>query len=154
MSDEGNEAGQGDDIGDERWRTGAEMLTDVYQGMVPVVPAGHMEFSDIMVRDLFGGIWTREQLDVGQRRLIVMGVIAAVGGPGTWKLQCKSAIKRGELTAEQVREVLIQATPYVGYPRAVELVGVTEEAISECRREAAEADAEAESGPETSGNTG
>ena len=130
-----------DETSDEKWRIGAEKLQDVYQGNVSVVPPGLMDFSDIMTRDLFGGIWTREQLDVGQRRLIVMGVIAAIGGPNTWKLQCKSALKRGELTEEQVREVLIQATPYVGYPRAAEFVGTTEEAISECRREAADADA-------------
>ncbi len=136
------------DIDDERWKRGAEKIADVYQGMVPAVAPGLMEFSDIMIRDLFGRIWTREQLDVGQRRLIVMGVIAAIGGPNTWRLQCKSALKRGELTEEQLREVLIQATPYVGYPRAAELVGTTEEAISECRREAAEADADA--GDETS----
>ena len=78
-----------------------------------------------------------------------MGVIAAIGGPNTWKLQCKAALKRGELTEEQVREVLIQATPYVGYPRAAELVGTTEQAISECRQEAAEADADADAGNET-----
>ena len=133
-----------DDTGDEQWQRGAEKLQDVYQGMVAVAPPGLMAFSDIMTRDLFGGIWTREQLDVAQRRLIIMGVIAAIGGPNTWKLQCKSALKRGELTEEQVREVLIQATPYVGYPRAAELVGTTEQAISECRQEAADADADAD----------
>ncbi len=141
-----------DNAEDEKWQIGAEKLQDVYQGVVSVVPPGLMDFSDIMTRDLFGGIWTREQLDVGQRRLIVMGVIAAIGGPNTWKLQCKSALKRGEMTEDQVREVLIQATPYVGYPRAAELVLVTEEAINECRSEAAEAEAEADS--ETGGETG
>ena len=138
-----------DNSSDEKWQIGAEKLTDVYQGMVSVVPPGLMDFSDIMTRDLFGGIWTREQLDVAQRRLIVMGAIAAIGGPNTWKLQCKSALKRGELTEEQVREVLIQATPYVGYPRAAELVGTTEEAISECRREATDAEASPDAGDET-----
>lgn len=144
-----------DSSSDEKWQVGAEKLADVYQGIVPVVPPGLMDFSDIMTRDLFGGIWTREQLDVGQRRLIVMGVIAAIGGPNTWRLQCKSALKRGELTEEQVREVLIQATPYVGYPRAAELVGVTEEAISECRQEAAEAaaDTDTDGGASDAGDT-
>ena len=126
-----------DDTVDEKWQRGAEKLQDVYQGIVAVVPPGLMDFSDIMTTDLFGGIWTRDQLDVAQRRLIIMGVIAAIGGPNTWKLQCKAALKRGDLTEEQVREVLIQATPYVGYPRAAEFVGITEQAISECRQEAA-----------------
>ena len=150
MSDAGNGSA------DERWRIGAELIADVYQGMVPAIQPGLVEFSDIMVRDLFGGVWTREQLGIGQRRLIVMGVVAAIGGPDTWKLQCKSALKRGELTEEQVREVLIQATPYVGYPRAAELLGATEEAINECRSEAAAAAAAAadEADSETGDGTG
>ena len=76
----------------------------------------------------------------GQRRLIVMGIIAAVGGPNTWKIQCKAALKRGELTPEGVREVLVMATPYVGYPRAAVFTGVTEEAINEFEAEQAGGD--------------
>ena len=125
----------------EKWEQGAAKLEDVYQGIVPAIPHGFMDFADIMTEDLFGGIWTREALDVRDRRLIIMGVIAAIGGPSTWKIQCKAGLKRGDFTEEQVREVLIQATPYVGYPRAAEFVGVTEEAISEWRAET-EADAD------------
>lgn len=123
------------DTNHEKWKVGAAKLDDVYQGIVPAIPAGIMDFADIMTEDLFGGVWTREALDVRERRLIIMGVIAAIGGPSTWKIQCKAGLKRGDFTEEQVREVLIQATPYVGYPRAAEFVGVTEEAISECRAE-------------------
>lgn len=119
-----------------KWDQGAAKLDDVYQGIVPVVPHGLMDFADIMTEDLFGGIWTRDELDVRDRRLIIMGVIAAIGGTSTWKIQCKAGLLRGDFTEEQVREVLIQATPYVGYPRAAEFVGVTEEAINEARREA------------------
>ena len=143
MADHAENADQAEDTPDytpeEKWQVGAAKLEDVYQGIVPVVPRGLMDFADIMTEDLFGGVWTREALDVRDRRLIIMGVIAAVGGPSTWKIQCKAGLKRGDFTEEQVREVLIQATPYVGYPRAAEFVGVTEEAIAECRREAEEA---------------
>lgn len=129
---------QGTDASDEQWQKGADMIAEVYQGEVPAIPRGFMDFADIMTADTFGGVWTRDGLDVGQRRLIIMGVIAAIGGPNTWKIQCKAALKRGELDADQVREVLIQATPYVGYPRAAEFVGVTEEAINEVEAEQAE----------------
>jgi 4-carboxymuconolactone decarboxylase len=124
------------DTNDEKWERGAAKLDDVYQGFVPAIPKGLMDFADIMTEDLFGGVWTREALDVHDRRLIIMGVIAAIGGPSTWKIQCKAGLKRGDFTEEHVREILIQATPYVGYPRAAEFVGVTEEAIAECREEA------------------
>ena len=121
-----------------KWARGAAKLEDVYQGVVPVVPKGLMDFADIMTEDLFGAVWTRDALDVRDRRLIIMGAIAAIGGPATWKIQCLAGLKRGDFDEHQVREVLIQATPYVGYPRAAEFVGVTEEAIAEYKREAAE----------------
>lgn len=127
---------QGSRATDEQWERGADMIAEVYGDLVPVIPRGIMDFADIMTADTFGGVWSRDGLDIAQRRLIVMGVIAAIGGPATWKIQCKAALTKGELDEDQVREVLIQATPYVGYPRAAEFVGATEEAIAEVRAEA------------------
>lgn len=125
------------EVDQEKWERGAAKLEDVYQGVVPVVPQGFMDFADIMTEDLFGAVWTRPALDVRDRRLIVMGVIAAIGGQATWKIQCAAGLRRGDFTAEEVREVLIQATPYVGYPRAAEFTAITEEAIGEYEREVA-----------------
>jgi 4-carboxymuconolactone decarboxylase len=118
------------DVSDERWERGAAKMQEVYGSVVPVVPKGLMDFADIMVADCFGDVWTREGLDVGQRRLLVMGVIASLGEAETWAIQCKAAIEKGELTGDQLREVLIQLTPYIGYPRAAGLVGPTEAAIA------------------------
>jgi 4-carboxymuconolactone decarboxylase len=130
------------EVDQEKWERGAAKLEDVYQGIVPVVPAGFMDFADIMTEDLFGAVWTRDALDVRDRRLIIMGVIAAIGGSSTWKIQCLAGLKRGDFDEEQLREVLIQATPYVGYPRAAEMVGVTEEAINEYKMSLKEEESE------------
>ena len=126
------------EVDQEKWARGAAKLEDVYQGVVPVVPQGFMDFADIMTEDLFGAVWTRDALNVRDRRLIIMGVIAAIGGTSTWKIQCLAGLKRGDFDEEQLREVLIQATPYVGYPRAAEFTGITEEAIAQYNRELAE----------------
>ena len=126
------------DIDQEKWDRGAAKMADVYQDVVPVVPHGFMDFADIMTEDLFGAVWTRDALDVRDRRLIIMGVIAAIGGTSTWKIQCLAGLKRGDFDEHEVREALIQATPYVGYPRAAEFVGVTEEAIAEYKQQVAE----------------
>ncbi len=126
------------EVDQEKWARGAAKLEDVYQGVVPVVPQGFMDFADIMTEDLFGAVWSRDALDVRDRRLIIMGVIAAIGGATTWKIQCLAGLKRGDFDEEQLREVLIQATPYVGYPRAAEFTGITEEAIAEYKKALAE----------------
>ena len=113
---------------------GAEMLTKVYAGDVVVPPAGASAFADLMLEQVFAEVWTRPALPVRDRRLLIMGAIAALGEAATWKIQVRSAIKNGELTPEQARETLIQLVQYVGYPRAAGLLGATEEAIREAAK--------------------
>jgi 4-carboxymuconolactone decarboxylase len=113
---------------------GAEMLAKVYAGDVVVPPAGASAFADLMLEQVFAEVWTRPALPVRDRRLLIMGAIAALGEAATWKIQVRSAIKNGELTPEQARETLIQLVQYVGYPRAAGLLGATEEAIREAAK--------------------
>ncbi len=113
----------------DRRKRGAEMLAKVYAGDVVVPPEGQSAFADLMLEQVFAEVWTRPALTVRERRLLIMGAIAALGESLTWKIQVKAALKNGELTADQAREALLQLTQYVGYPRAAGLLGPTEEAI-------------------------
>lgn len=113
-----------------RRQRGAEMLKKVYAGDLPVPPQGASDFADLMLEQVFAEVWTRPALSVRDRRLLIMGVIAALGEAEVWRLQVRSALKNGELTAEQAREALIQLAQYAGYPRTAGLVRVTEEAIA------------------------
>lgn len=116
---------------EERWKRGAEMIAKVYAGDVVTPPRGAMPFSDLMLEQLFAEIWTREELSVKERRLVIMGIIAGMGEKDTFKIQAKSSLKNGELTAEQLREVVITVAQYAGYPRAAGILLPTEEAINE-----------------------
>jgi 4-carboxymuconolactone decarboxylase len=119
-------------MGDPKRRErGAEMMKKVYAGDVAVPPEGASAFADLMLEQLFAEVWPREQLPIRDRRLLIMGAIAALGEPMTWKIQIRAAIKNVELTPEQARETLIQLVQYAGYPRAAALIGPTEEAIKE-----------------------
>lgn len=114
----------------ERRRKGAAMMQKVYGDIVPVPPAGQSAFGDLMLEELFGEIWTREALSVRDRRLLTMGVIAALGEKAVWGIQVRAAIANGELTPEQARETLIHLAQYAGYPRVSGLLPVTEDAIA------------------------
>ncbi len=113
---------------------GAEMLTKVYAGDVVVPPEGASAFADLMLEQVFAEVWTRPALSIRDRRMLIMGAIAALGESMTWKIQVRAAIKNGELTAEQAREALLQLVQYVGYPRAAGLLGPTEEAIRDAAK--------------------
>jgi 4-carboxymuconolactone decarboxylase len=116
---------------DDRWERGAAKIKEVYAGDVVTPPKGVMAFSDVMLEQLFAEVWTRDALSMRDRRLLLLGAIAALGESMTFGIQSKAALKNGELEPEQLRECLIFLTQYVGYPRAAGLVGVIEKAIQE-----------------------
>ena len=53
----------------------------------------------------------------------------------TFKIQTKAGIKRGELTAEEIRELHLFIAQYCGYPRAAALVAPMETAIAEAQKD-------------------
>ncbi len=119
----------------ERRQRGVEKLLEVYCGDVAVLPEGTSAFFDVMVEQLFSEVWTREALSQRDRRLLLLGAIAALGEGMTFAIQTKAAIKNEEMTEEQMREVLIHLAQYVGYPRAAGLLGPMENALAEVRKE-------------------
>lgn len=116
---------------DDRWKRGAAKIKEVYAGDVVTPQRGAMAFSDLMLEQLFAEVWTREALTMRDRRLLLLGAIAALGESMTFGIQSKAALKNAELTPEQLRECLIFLTQYVGYPRAAGLIGVVEKAIQD-----------------------
>lgn len=120
---------------DDRWQRGAEKIKEVYAGAVVTAPKGAMPFSDIMLETLFAEVWTRDVLEMRDRRLILLGAIMALGENMTFEIQAKAALRNGELTPEQLREVLVFGVHYVGYPRAAPLVATIEKCIAEVAAE-------------------
>ncbi len=115
----------------DRWALGEETIRDVYAGDVVTPPKGAMPFTDIMLEQLFAELWTRDTLSMRDKRILLLGIIAEKGEASTFKIQARASLKRGELTPEELRELLLFIAPYAGYPRAAALIGPIEEAISE-----------------------
>jgi 4-carboxymuconolactone decarboxylase len=120
---------------DDRYDRGAEMLEKVYAGDVSAPPKGAMAFADLMIENLFGEVWTREVLSIRDRRLILLGVIGALGEKDTFAIQAKATLKNKELTPEQLREVVIMLANYAGYPRAAGVLGIVEQQIAAYSKE-------------------
>ena len=93
-------------------------------------------YTDITVDHLFGSVWTDDTLDLRQRRLLTIGVLAAQDKPELLEIQFDSALERGELTVDEVREVVVHLTHYVGWPISTGISGAAETII---RRRAAAA---------------
>lgn len=124
---------------DDLYQRGQAKMRSVYAGKVVDLPEGTIAFNDVMMRTLFAQVWDRDVLAVRERRLLVMGVIAARGQADTWRIQARAALDNGELSPDELRETLIMLAPYAGYPVVAALVVPTEEVIGEFERDATDA---------------
>lgn len=119
---------------DERWERGLAKFNEVYGGDVPAPPKGTLAFFDLMLKQLFAEVWTRSELSQRDRRLVTMGVIAALGEVDTFGIQVRAGLKNGEFTPGQAREMVVHLAHYAGYPRAAGLLGKVEQVIAEAQR--------------------
>jgi 4-carboxymuconolactone decarboxylase len=119
----------------QRRERGVAKYQEIYGEDMITLPEGQSDFFDLMMKQLFGEVWSRPALSIESRRLLVMGVLAAQQRFGILGIQIARCLQTGELSAEQVREVAIQLVPYVGYPSSGELFRITETAIAEFEKE-------------------
>jgi 4-carboxymuconolactone decarboxylase len=98
------------------------MYNEVYCGDLPQPPPeGTSVFVDYMLETLFGTLWADSALTIRDRRLLLLGAIAAQGDEMTLTIQARSALKRGELDKKQLEAISVFLTQYVGYPRGSKL---------------------------------
>jgi 4-carboxymuconolactone decarboxylase len=109
---------------------GLAVYREVYGDDMIAFEPGQVEFFDQMLANLFGDVWGRPALPIPSRRLLVLGVLAAQARFETLEIQLARALDNGELTVEQVREVVIHLIPYVGYGSSSDLYRVSEIAIA------------------------
>lgn len=118
----------GDDASSPRAR-GMAKMQEVYGFSVDPddLPGG---YAAATVDHLFGAVWTRPALGVRDRRLLTIGALAALGQPDLLDIQFQSALDRDELDEEQVREVVLHLTHYVGWPLSTGMNAAAERVIT------------------------
>lgn len=84
---------------------------------------------------LFGEIWTRPGLSTAQRRLLLIGALAAAGKHDILDIQLDSAYRLGELDETALREIVIFLAHYVGWPTAATLNSQVEKLIAKHRKD-------------------
>jgi 4-carboxymuconolactone decarboxylase len=102
---------------DDRYARGEAMYRAVY-GRDDVPARGTSRYVDSMIEQLFGEVWAADILSIRDRRLLVMGVLAAQGCMDRVDMQLRRAHALGELDAEQIDEAVLHLAHYVGWAMA------------------------------------
>jgi 4-carboxymuconolactone decarboxylase len=76
------------------------------------------EFQELLTRYAWDEIWNRPGLDHRTRRMLVLAMTAAIGRWEEFKLHTRAALQSGDLSQDDVKEVLLQAAVYCGVPTA------------------------------------
>lgn len=76
------------------------------------------EFQDLITRHAWGEIWTRPGLDLRTRRILVVGTLVALGAWDELRMHLRAALVEGGLTADDLKEVILQQAVYCGVPAA------------------------------------
>jgi 4-carboxymuconolactone decarboxylase len=117
----------GDDSTDKR-RRGRELMARVYGW--DDVPDAAGDFFAMTAEHLFAEVWSRPGLSMRDRRLMLLGLLVTAGDMDVVRFQVEAALKNGELSAAELREVVVFLTHYAGWPRGAALNGVVERAVA------------------------
>jgi 4-carboxymuconolactone decarboxylase len=78
-----------------------------------------MPMQEFITANAWGNVWQRPGLDLKTRSLITVAMLAAQGKQQELKAHVRGAINNGA-TPEELREVMLHATVYCGFPTAID----------------------------------
>lgn len=74
----------------------------------------------------FGDLYTREGLTLKEREFITLTSLITQGAFEQFKVHLQAALNVG-LTKDEIIEIIIQCAGYVGFPKAVQAMGIAGE---------------------------
>jgi 3-oxoadipate enol-lactonase/4-carboxymuconolactone decarboxylase len=89
------------------------------------------EFQSLITRYAWGEIWTRPGLDVRTRRVLVIGTLVALSQLEELAMHVRAALASGDLSANDVKEIVLQQAIYCGVPAANAAFRIVGEALEE-----------------------
>ncbi|MDP9866860.1 MULTISPECIES: carboxymuconolactone decarboxylase family protein [Streptosporangium] len=121
-----------DDAAPDRRARGLEIMKRVYGRNH--VGDGPGDFFGMTVEHLFAEVWSRDGLSTRDRRLLLLGLLVGQGADDMIEVQLDAALRTGELTPDELREIVIFLTHYAGWPRGAKLNTQVEELIDRVMR--------------------
>jgi 4-carboxymuconolactone decarboxylase len=89
-------------------------------------------FQQLVTENCWGSVWTRDGLPLKTRSLITLSMLIALNRPHEVKLHLRGALRNG-VTKEEIRELLLHAHAYCGWPAALDSLRSAKEVFAEMK---------------------
>ena len=124
-----------DSVNSDLWRQGdsrrRQVLGDEHvDRSTASVDSFQQPLQEFVTRYAWGDVWERPGLSDKTRSLLNIAMLTALRQPDELRVHTKGAIRNG-CTAEEIREVLIQACVYAGAPAALAATRVVHQTLME-----------------------
>lgn len=83
---------------------------------------------DAAMEHVWGAVWTREGLDRKTRSIVTVSMLIALQAHGELKGHIRGALNNG-VSPEEIRELVMHAAAYCGYPAALSAMRVVREVV-------------------------
>ncbi|GAB3011789.1 carboxymuconolactone decarboxylase family protein [Mycobacterium bourgelatii] len=120
---------------DEVRRKGLEKMNEVYGWEMPNVEGD--PYFDLTVDHLFGSIWSRPGLSMRDKRIMTLTAVTAVGSRDLAEIQINAALLNGELTEDELKEMAVFLTHYLGFPLGSAFNGAVDTVVRRRKKAAA-----------------
>ena len=87
-----------------------------------------MPMQEMTMEHAWGAVWTREGLDRKTRSIVTVSMLIALNAHGALKGHVRGALNNG-VSPDEIREVVMHAAVYCGYPAALAAMKVAREVI-------------------------
>jgi 4-carboxymuconolactone decarboxylase len=89
--------------------------------------AGLGDLGDLTVDFVFGDVHSREGLPIRERELVIVAVLAALGGLEPQVRAHVRAARAIGVPDRELEETIVQIAPYAGFPRAINALKILRE---------------------------
>ena len=106
---------------DELRAKGLAKMNEVYGWEMPDMPG---DYFALTADHLFGTIWSRPGLSMRDKRMMTLTCVTALGISELAEIQVNAALANEEFTEDELKEMAIFLTHYLGFPLGSKFDGV------------------------------
>jgi len=119
------------DRNDDVRRKGLAKMKEVYGWDMPDLPG---DYFALTADHLFADIWSRPGLSMRDKRIMTLSVVTALGLRDLAEIQVNAALHNEEMSVEELREMAVFITHYVGFPLGSTFNSVVEGVVAKRKK--------------------
>jgi 4-carboxymuconolactone decarboxylase len=121
-------------VADDRYERGRRRFLEVHDDKALAAVEGLGDLGRTIVEFVYGEMYTREALSTRDREIAAVAALVATGRSSQIPQHLRASLKAG-LTADELREVILQTATIAGFPPAMNAMSTLRTVLAEAERD-------------------